>query len=132
MFNLQLNVYTAAISSVNKIVINEWLRLNFIGFLMLRHFLKQGAWVEVDDGYVGHLDKVKCPVNSANPPENLAMQGRVWLHHEMLNGWLKNWGILSQVYHHDILYHGDVFRACTVLTQLAINDGEKLFEVADY
>jgi hypothetical protein len=35
MFNLQLNVYTAAISSVNKIVINEWLRLNFIGFLMM-------------------------------------------------------------------------------------------------
>ena len=27
MFNLQLNVYTAAISSVNKIVINEWLKV---------------------------------------------------------------------------------------------------------
>ena len=34
MFNLQLNAYTTAISSVNKIVINEWLRLNFSGFLM--------------------------------------------------------------------------------------------------
>ena len=34
MFTLQLNVYTVAISSVNKIVINEWLRLNISGFLM--------------------------------------------------------------------------------------------------
>ena len=34
MFTLQLNVYTVAISSVNKIVINEWLRLNNSGFLM--------------------------------------------------------------------------------------------------
>ena len=36
MFNLQLNVYTAAISSVNKIVINELLRLIFSGFLLRR------------------------------------------------------------------------------------------------
>ena len=35
MFTLQLNVYTVAISSVNKIVINEWLRLNNSGFLMM-------------------------------------------------------------------------------------------------
>ena len=35
MFTLQLNVYTVAISSVNKIVINEWLRLNNSGFLMI-------------------------------------------------------------------------------------------------
>jgi hypothetical protein len=34
IFTLQLNVYTVAISSVNKIVINEWLRLNNSGFLM--------------------------------------------------------------------------------------------------
>jgi hypothetical protein len=34
MFTLQLIVYTVAISSVNKIVINEWLRLNNSGFLM--------------------------------------------------------------------------------------------------
>ena len=31
---LTIRVYTTAISSVNKIVINEWLRLNISGFLM--------------------------------------------------------------------------------------------------
>jgi hypothetical protein len=31
---LTIRVYTVAIGSVNKIVTNEWLRLNFSGFLM--------------------------------------------------------------------------------------------------
>ncbi len=57
------------------------------------------------------------------------MQGRVRSRHEMLNGHLKNWGILRQVYRHDILRHGDVFRACAVVTQLTINEGDRLFEV---
>jgi hypothetical protein len=35
MFTLQLNVCTVAISSVNNIVINEWLRLNNSGFLII-------------------------------------------------------------------------------------------------
>ena len=49
--------------------------------------------------------------------------------HETLNGRLKNWGILSQVFHHHIMTHGDVFRACAVVTQLTVENGEPLFEV---
>ncbi len=55
--------------------------------------------------------------------------GRVRARHEPLNRWLKNWGILSQVYQHNIMRHGDVFRACAVVTQLTIKNGEPLFEV---
>ncbi len=47
----------------------------------------------------------------------------------MLNWRLKNWGILSQVFHHDIRCHGDVFWACVVITQLTIEHGELLFAV---
>lgn len=47
--------------------------------------------------------------------------------------WLKNWGIISQVFCHYITMHGDVFRVCTVLTltQLTVENGcdEQLFEV---
>jgi hypothetical protein len=57
------------------------------------------------------------------------MQRSVRAHHKMLNGWLKNWGILSQVYRHDIMWRGDVFRRCAVVTQLTIENGEPLFEV---
>ena len=41
----------------------------------------------------------------------------------------KKWGILYQVYCHDIMRHGDVFRACAVVTQLTIENGEPLFKV---
>ncbi len=95
----------------------------------LAHFLEPYERVEADDGYRGHEDKVKCPKNDVNPVENLKMQGRVRARHETLNGRLKNWGILSQVFHHGIRRHGHVFRACAVITQLTIEHGEPLFAV---
>ncbi len=51
--------------------------------------------------------------------------------HESLNGRLKNWAILSTMYRHDLMEHGNVFRAIAIITQIGINAGEKLFEV-DY
>ena len=44
------------------------------------------------------------------------MQGRVRALDDKLNGWLKSWGILSQVFCHHIMMHGVVFRACVVVT----------------
>ncbi len=57
------------------------------------------------------------------------MQGMVRARHETLNRRLKKWGILSQVYCHDIMRHGEVFWVCVVVTQLTIENGELLFEV---
>jgi hypothetical protein len=56
------------------------------------------------------------------------MQGRVRARHETLNGWLKTWGILSQVFRHHITMHCDVFRVCAAVTQLTIKNGKLLFE----
>ena len=95
----------------------------------LAHLLEPGERVEADNGYVGHPDKIKCPNNDCNPIENLGMQARVRSRHETFNGRLKFWGILGQVYRHDIRQHGSVFYACAVITQLAIMNGEPLFEV---
>ncbi len=64
-----------------------------------------------------------------NPEENLAMQAHVGSQHETLNRQLKNWGILAQVYRHDIVAHGTVFHACAVVTQLSITNREPLFKV---
>jgi hypothetical protein len=96
---------------------------------VLHQCLDPGEQVKADEGYVGHPKKIKCPQYVGNPAEKCAMQGRVRAHHETLNGWLKNWGILSQVYQHDIMRHSDVFRACAVVTQLTIENGEPLFKV---
>ncbi len=57
------------------------------------------------------------------------MQSKVRGHHEMLNEQLKYWGILSQIFCHNITMHCDVFRACAVVTQLTIKNGEPLFDV---
>jgi hypothetical protein len=65
----------------------------------------------------------------AYPAEKRAMQGRVRARHEMLNGRLKNWGILSLVFRHHILQHINVFQACALVTQLTIENGEPLLEV---
>jgi hypothetical protein len=78
---------------------------------------------------VGHADKIKCPNDKCNPVENLGMQGAARSCHEMLNGHLKNWGILEKVYRHSITVHGMVFYACAVITQLAIANGKPLFQV---
>jgi len=96
---------------------------------VLCNFLELGKWAEANEGYRSHPDKIKCLGNDTNPVENRVMQGRVRAHHKTLNGRLKNWGILSQVFRHHITMHGDVFRACAVVTQLTIQDSEPLFEV---
>jgi hypothetical protein len=47
----------------------------------------------------------------------------------MLNGRLKTWGILAQVFYHRITMHCNVFLVCMVVTHLTIKNGKPLFEV---
>jgi hypothetical protein len=96
---------------------------------VLRQFLETGERVEADNGYVGTADKIKCPNNPCNPIENEGMQSRVQSCHETINGRFKTWGILNEVYRHDIRQHGEVFREIAIITQLAIENGSPLFQV---
>ena len=96
---------------------------------VLANCLEPGKRVEADNDYAGRPDKIKCPNNDCNPAENRVMQGIARSRHETLNGRLKAWGILGNVYRHDIREHGTVFYACAVITQLSIANGEPLFEV---
>jgi len=96
----------------------------------LMHHLDPFERVEADDGYVGESPaKVKCPAGGANPTANKAMQSRVRSRHETLNGRLKVWEILKQTYRHEVVTHGDVFRAVAVIVQLEIDNDQKLFDV---
>jgi hypothetical protein len=49
----------------------------------LAHFLEPYEHIKANDGYRGHGDKVKCPKNDVNSVENLKMQGRIRVRHEM-------------------------------------------------
>ena len=52
---------------------------------------------------------------------------RAW--HETVNRWLKQFGILSQRFRHQLEKHGIVFMAIANITQLAIMIDQPLFEV---
>lgn len=98
----------------------------------LAHELEEGERVEADDGYDAHAPQyVKCPKCIANDPERESMQQKVRSRHETVNKRFKQWKILKEEYRHNIEDHGSVFRAIAVLTQLAIENGEPLYEV-DY
>jgi hypothetical protein len=88
--------------------------------------------VEADDGYIGDATyKVKCPASLTNPDKTQATQTIVRMRQETINMRLKQWEILKQVYRHDITQHGYVLRAVAVVVQIAIENGEPLFQV-DY
>ncbi len=94
--------------------------------------LEDGERVEADDGYIGEAPgKVKCPKSFPNSEETLRMQAIARNRQETVNSRFKYWGILRQIYRHDIPSHGSVFEAIAVLTQVVIDHGEKLFAI-DY
>ena len=95
----------------------------------LKSHLGVNERVEADDGYVGEAPlAVKCPRSFVNSQETEYMQARVRSRQETVNKRFKDWGALRQVYRHEIPDHGKIFNAVAVITQLAISNGEKLFE----
>jgi hypothetical protein len=56
------------------------------------------------------------------------MQTKVRSRQETVNKRFKNWGLLKQVFRHDILRHGGAFCAISVMTWIVISNGKKLFE----
>lgn len=98
----------------------------------LVHELEKGERVEADGGYRGSAPTyAKCPGTVWTEAEKKEMQQRARSRQETVNLRLKNWKILAVPYRHDVYQHQNVFFAVAVLTQLAIENGEQLFEV-DY
>jgi hypothetical protein len=94
--------------------------------------LEEGERVEADDGYRGDSPRyVKCPASIGNHEEMNTSAAFVRRRHETINKRFKQWGILKQVYRGDLSKHGTAFRVCAIITQLAIENGEPLFQV-DY
>jgi hypothetical protein len=91
--------------------------------------------VEADDGYVGEdPGSIKVPgsVVHNHDERQLYIHGRVRCRHETANKRLKQFKCLDTVFCHNISFHGPCFRACAVLTQLAIRNGNPLFSIDDY
>lgn len=97
---------------------------------VLEH-LDENERMEGDDGFIGECPKhVKCPKSFVREEQMLAMQSRVRSRHEYCNKRLKQFGCLKERFrHHDFNKHAICFRAVAVLTQLAIEAGEPLWDV---
>ena len=95
----------------------------------LATLLEPGERVEADDGYLDEAPlRVKCQ-KLTEPAEKEAMAKQVRSCQVTVNKRFKQWGILRQVFCNDLIHHRDVFAAICVITQLAIENGEPLFEV---
>jgi hypothetical protein len=101
----------------------------------LKHYLGENERVEADDGYVGDDPKiVKTPrgIRFMESKEFHSARAEARACHETCNNIIKQFHVLSHVFHHDIEKHGMCFRACAILTQLSLELGRKqLFSVAD-
>ena len=70
----------------------------------------------------------KIPGHLTTPEETEYIQERVRSRQETIKKNLKNWNVLNTIYRNDAGDHGYVFRACAVIKQIAINNGESLFQ----
>ena len=96
----------------------------------LSSYLEEFERVEADDGYIGYAPmKVRCPKCVTVPCKRKRMMAIVRMRHETMNRRLKQWRCLKGVWRHDIEKHSIAFRAVVVMTQLAIANGEPLFQV---
>ena len=92
--------------------------------------LEEGERVEADDGYVGEAPRhVKCPCSITQRDDTDEMQSMVRRRQETVNKRFKQFGVLKQLYRHDLRDHGNMFRSVVVVTQLSILNGEPLFDV---
>ena len=95
----------------------------------LMSFLDDGERVEADGGYRGECPQhCKCPTHLTSDPEAAYMAQRVRSRQETINKCIKDWNVLQVIFRGDIGDHPWVFRACCVMKQIAINNGETLFQ----
>ena len=101
----------------------------------LKEMLDENERVEADDGYLGedplHAKVPKSMVHG-HDEKMLVVRTHVRRRHETANKRIKQFGCVATKFRHDISLHGCCFRACTVLTQLAIEHGKPLFGVDGY
>lgn len=98
--------------------------------MLLINMLEEHERVEADDGYIGECPrKCKCPNGYSRRDDQVRMNQRQRSRHETVNERFENWGCMKKHFRHSVVKHGTCFECVAVLTQLAIEHGEELFEI---
>lgn len=78
---------------------------------------------------------MKTPGGILHPEESREFHNHVRARQESVNKRFRHWGALGEgkrVFRHDMDKHQTVFHAIVVITQIAIENGEPLFDTANY
>ena len=102
----------------------EWPDIN-IARRRIIHLLDPTELIAADGGYADGMQYFLTPTGH----NDLIGWLLSVLRHETVNGRFKNWGILKQVFRHNVNKHGFVFNAIANITQLDIENGHPLFPV---
>jgi DDE superfamily endonuclease len=89
--------------------------------------LEPGEKVLADGGYRDGGVHAVTPTGLHNEDDYMKSVARS--RHETVNGRIKNFHILKNIYRSNLNDHGSVFSACAVITQIAIQTDEPLFQV---
>jgi hypothetical protein len=93
----------------------------------LKHHLSVGEKVVADRGYRGD-ERICTPDNNLSDQHTEAMNN-ARARHETINGCLKTWAILKNVFSHHRDKHHIAFRSVLVLVQIEIESGYPPFQV---
>jgi hypothetical protein len=93
----------------------------------LKQNLTVGEKVVADRGYNG--DERICTPDSSLSNQHKAAMNTARARHETINGRLKTWGILKNVFRHHRDKHHFAFRSVLVLVQIEIEYGHPPFQV---
>jgi hypothetical protein len=93
----------------------------------LKQKLQKGEMVEADAGYRGGDIRVSCPSDWRTPKE-CAMKKAARARHETVNCRFKQFHCLKNFRHNKEL-HVHCFNSIAVITQLAIENGEPLYNI---
>jgi hypothetical protein len=105
----------------------DWPDINIFRLSMV-HYLEENERVNADDGYRGCAPAhAKTPRSITYDKEKEAMQARVRT--QTVNKRFKHFGCLNKRFRHDPNKHSACFRAVAVITQIALDLGEPLFDV---
>ena len=96
----------------------------------LKTKLGPGERVEADNGYSGDA-ATSAPNDHSDNLDWKRQKSNVHARHETVNGLFKNWGVLKQIFRHNLNFHSDCFSAIACVTQLELEFGTHL-KTVDY
>ena len=83
---------------------------------------------KADLGYCGEPLRIDLPLEGTE--DMILAKKRARMRHETCNKRFKNWACMDTNFRHGVALHRDCMYAIAVLTQLAIENGEPLFDLA--